>query len=93
MHGAKIWDCVRKVENGDQVQLKLSIPHVFGGKYLTSQDIPIYYGNGHVANRIWEVKMSCIQVWYEVLTTKVCDGCLLQKIAMQAMQYGTGSWL
>ena len=83
MHGAKIWDCVRKVENGDQVQLKLSIPHVFGGKYLTSQ----------VANRIWEVKMSCIQVWYEVLTTKVCDGCLLQKIAMQAMQYGTGSWL
>ena len=37
--------------------------------------------------------MRCTQFWYEVLTSKVYEGRLLQRIARQVVQFGSGSWL
>ena len=42
---------------------------------------------------VYEAKMRCTQYWYEVLTGKVYEGRLLQRIARQVVQFGPGSWL
>ena len=51
LYGAEIWGCVRSLEFVEQVQLS-GIPHVFGGKYLASQRVPL-----DMLPVIWEAKM------------------------------------
>ena len=42
---------------------------------------------------VWEARVSCVQFWYKVLTSKVYEGRLLRKVASQAVECEKGSWM
>ena len=42
---------------------------------------------------VWLVILRCTQFWLEVLSSKVYDGRLLRRVAVEVVKYGKGSWM
>ena len=42
---------------------------------------------------VWLARFRCTVFWFRVLLSKVYDGRLLRRVAVEAVKYGKGSWM
>ena len=41
----------------------------------------------------WQAKLRCVLFWVRVLSSEAYDGCLIRRVATEAVKFGRGSWL
>ena len=89
-YGVEIGGCMRSLETIEQVQLHafcmifgMGTLHPKASLMMEMESLPV----------VWETRVTCVQFWYKVLTSKVYEGKLLRKVASQAVECEKGSWM
>ena len=82
LYGAEIWGCFQNLEALEQIQLRAFLdvgpmrPRV--SLLIKVGDLPV----------VWLVTLHCTLFWVKVLLSKVYDGRLLRRVAVEAVKYG-----
>ena len=42
---------------------------------------------------VWLARRQCTLIWFKVLASKVYEGRILRRVAVEAVKYGKGSWM
>ena len=90
LYGAEIWGCSQNLEAVNHIQLRacrmffgVGTLHPRVSLLLEMGDLPI----------VWLARMRCTLFWFKVLASKVYEGRILRRVAMEAVKYGKGSWM
>ena len=81
LYGVEIWGCTRSLEAIEQVQLRAFRTFFGVGTLHPKASLMMEMESSPV---VWEARVRCVQFWYKVMTSKVCEGRLLRKVASQA---------
>ena len=75
--GVYVWGCMSSLETIKQVQLCAF--RMFFGAYMLHPKASTVMEIKSL-QVVWEARVSCVQFWYKVLTSKVYEGRLLRKV-------------
>ena len=90
LYGAEIWGCSRNLEAVDQIQLRAC--WMFFGVGTLHPRVSLLLEMGDLP-MVWLARMRCTLFWFKVLASKVYEGRILRRVAVEAVKYGKGSWM